>query len=54
MQLGCSYGSPKVGYHVRCSKKTGVDLSGFYGSLSYIIEKGNRKGSKKDAKKGRL
>jgi hypothetical protein len=53
MQLGCSYGSPKVGYHVRCSKKTGVDFSGFYGSLSYIIEKGSKKGAEKGVKRTR-
>jgi hypothetical protein len=27
MQLGCSFGSPKVGYHVRCLKK---DWGGFF------------------------
>jgi hypothetical protein len=53
MQFGSSYCSPKVAYHLRCSKKTGVNFSGFYGSLSYVIEKGSKKGVKKGVKRTR-
>jgi hypothetical protein len=53
MQLGCSYCSPKVAYHLRCSKTTGVSFSGFYGSLSYVIEKGRKKGVEKGVKRTR-
>jgi hypothetical protein len=53
MQFGCSYCSPKVAYHPRCSKKTGVKFSGFYGSLNYIIAKGRKKGVEKWVKRTR-
>jgi hypothetical protein len=53
MQFGCSYCSPKVAYHLICSKKTRVNFSGFYGSLDYIIEKGRKKGAEKGVKRTR-
>jgi hypothetical protein len=51
MQFGCSYCSPKVACHLRCSKKTGVNFSGFYGSLNYIIEKERKKEAVKRTRK---
>jgi hypothetical protein len=53
MQFGCSYCSPKVAAHLRCSKKTGVNFPRFYGSLGYIIEKGRKKGVEKGRKRTR-
>jgi hypothetical protein len=53
MEFGCFYCSPTVAYHLRCSKKTGVNFSGFYGSLNYIIEKGRKKGAEKGVKRTR-
>jgi hypothetical protein len=32
-------------------KKSGVNFSGFYSSLSYIIEKGQKKGAEKEVKR---
>jgi hypothetical protein len=51
MKFGSSCCFPKIAYHLRCSKKTGVKFSGFYGSLSYIIEKGRKKGGEKGVKR---
>jgi hypothetical protein len=51
MEPGCSYCSSKVTYHLKCSKRTGVNFSGFYSTFSARHEKGYKKGSKKGAKR---
>jgi hypothetical protein len=50
MQPGCSYCSSKVTYHLKGSKRTGVNFSRFYSTFSARHEKGYKKGNKKGAK----
>jgi hypothetical protein len=55
IQFGCSYCPPKVAYHLRYSKKIVVNFSGFYGSLSSLLKKGEKreeKGEQKGREKG--
>jgi hypothetical protein len=46
MRPGCSYPPSKVAY-LKCSKRAGVNSSGFYSTLSVRHEKGWKRGVKK-------